>query len=184
VDGFQEFGPTSRRTQDFDGLIFFDQTTAGTELPNGPMDLTVLAPGTGECGSLEVPYLQAPAPGAGLPLSLPDGVAGEAYTQALQAGGGICSAWPNTVPLSCPTGVWPLYGNWTVTAGALPAGLTLSSDGVLSGTPAATGRFTFTVQTTDNTAPETVLGQLQLRIVRNSAMAVAGSGCGTPARRD
>jgi hypothetical protein len=149
VDGFQEFSSTSRLTQDFDGLIFFDQTTAATELPNGPMDLAVLAPGTGACGSLDVPYLQAPAPGAGLPVSLPDAAAGVAYTQALEAGGGVCSAWPNTVPLSCPGGVWPLYGNWTVTAGALPAGLTLSSDGVLKGTPTASGRFTFTVQATD-----------------------------------
>jgi erythromycin esterase len=180
VDGFQEFSSTSRLTQDFDGLIFFDQTTAATELPNGPMDLAVLAPGTGACGSLDVPYLQAPAPGAGLPVSLPDAAAGVAYTQALEAGGGVCSAWPNTVPLSCPGGVWPLYGNWTVTAGALPAGLTLSSDGVLKGTPTASGRFTFTVQATDNTTPETALGQLQLKVNAGGRVKAFedSSGCG------
>ncbi len=61
-DGFWEFYPTARLTQDFNGLIFFDQTTAATELPKGPMDLTVLAPRTAACGSLDVPYLQAPAP--------------------------------------------------------------------------------------------------------------------------
>ncbi|WP_425334580.1 putative Ig domain-containing protein [Prescottella agglutinans] len=33
----------------------------------------------------------------------------------------------------------------TVTAGALPDGLTVSSDGVLSGTPTTGGRFEFTV---------------------------------------
>jgi erythromycin esterase len=184
-DGFWEFDPTSRLTQDFDGLIFFDQTTAATELPNGPMDLTVLAPGTAACGSLDVPYLQVPAPGAGLPLALPDGVAGVAYTQALEAGGGVCSAWPNTVPSWCPTGVWPLYENWTVTAGALPPGLTLSSDGVLSGTPTAKGRFTFTVQTTDNTTPETALGQIQLRIGAGTGVTSVpdSSGCGAIERR-
>jgi hypothetical protein len=35
---------------------------------------------------------------------------------------------------------------WTVTSGALPAGLTLSSGGVISGTPTAAGAATFTVQ--------------------------------------
>lgn len=185
MDGFWEFYPTSRLTPDFDGLIFFDQTTAATELPNGPMDLTVLAPGNALCGSLDMPYLQAPAPGAGSPLALPDGAAGVAYTQTLEAGGGTCSAYPNTVPSWCPTGVWPLYGNWTVTAGALPAGLTLSSDGVLSGTPTAAGLFTFTVQTTDNITRETALGQLQLRInarLRNT-LVQNSSGCAVTTRR-
>jgi hypothetical protein len=37
---------------------------------------------------------------------------------------------------------------WEVTAGALPAGLTLSSDGVISGTATAIGSSTFTVKAT------------------------------------
>jgi hypothetical protein len=76
--------------------------------------------------------------------------------------------------------VWPLYGNWTVTAGALPAGLTLSSDGVLKGTPTASGRFTFTVQATDNTTPETALGQLQLKVNAGGRVKAFedSSGCG------
>jgi putative Ig domain-containing protein len=37
---------------------------------------------------------------------------------------------------------------WEVTGGALPAGVTLSPAGVISGTPAATGSFTFTVKAT------------------------------------
>ena len=36
-----------------------------------------------------------------------------------------------------------------MTAGALPNGLTLSGSGVLSGTPTASGPFTFTVQASD-----------------------------------
>jgi hypothetical protein len=178
-DGFREFIPRARLASDFDALIFFDQTAAATELPNKPMDLTVLAPGKALCRALDGPYLQAPAPGAGLPLALPGGTLGVAYTQPLQAGGGACSGHPNVVPVWCQTGVWPLYGNWTVTAGALPAGLTLSSDGVLSGTPTAAGLFTFTVQTTDNTTLETTLGQLQLGInprLRN-VLVRDNSGC-------
>jgi hypothetical protein len=40
---------------------------------------------------------------------------------------------------------------WTLQSGSLPAGLTLSSSGLLSGTAAATGDFTFKVQVSDGT---------------------------------
>ena len=46
------------------------------------------------------------------------------------------------------TGGTPPY-IWTLSAGTLPAGITLGSDGVLSGTPTATGTFIFTVEITD-----------------------------------
>ena len=42
---------------------------------------------------------------------------------------------------------------WTVTTGAVPAGLTLGSDGTLSGTPTAAGAVTFTVTATDSAQP-------------------------------
>jgi uncharacterized repeat protein (TIGR01451 family) len=38
---------------------------------------------------------------------------------------------------------------WSVSSGALPAGISLSPDGNLSGTPTATGTFSFTVQVAD-----------------------------------
>jgi hypothetical protein len=69
--------------------------------------------------------------------SLPAGTAGTAYSQALAATGG-------TTPYS-----------WTVAAGTLPAGLTLSSAGVLSGTPTDDGSATFTVRVTDAAARTT-----------------------------
>ncbi|MFD2720682.1 putative Ig domain-containing protein [Hymenobacter monticola] len=65
------------------------------------------------------------------PPTLPGGMRGTAYSQALSASGG-------TAPYT-----------YAITAGALPAGLTLSSAGVLSGTPAASGSFSFTVTATD-----------------------------------
>ncbi len=54
-----------------------------------------------------------------------------AYSQSLSAGGGS--------------------GNytWSITSGALPAGLTLSGN-VISGTPTATGTFNFTIDVTDS----------------------------------
>lgn len=42
---------------------------------------------------------------------------------------------------------------WTVTAGTLPPGLSLSSAGVLSGTPTAAGTSTFTITATDSGTP-------------------------------
>lgn len=47
------------------------------------------------------------------------------------------------------TGGTPPY-TWAVTAGSLPTGLTLSTDGVLSGTPTGTGASTFSVVATDS----------------------------------
>jgi hypothetical protein len=64
--------------------------------------------------------------------ALPDGLLGSAYSETLIAAGGI-----------------PPY-TWTVTAGALPAGLSLANDGTLSGTPTAGGNFAFTAQVDDS----------------------------------
>ncbi len=63
--------------------------------------------------------------------TLPSGTVGVAYSQTLAATGG-------TAPYS-----------WAVTAGGLPGGLSLSTSGVISGTPSAAGTFSFTVTLTD-----------------------------------
>jgi len=65
------------------------------------------------------------------PATLPNGTVGTAYNQTLMASGG-------TAPYT-----------FAQTAGTLPPGLTLSPDGVLSGTPPAAGPFNFTVTATD-----------------------------------
>lgn len=56
--------------------------------------------------------------------------------------GALTQDAPFTLMLAA-TGSTPIV--WAVTAGALPAGLVLSSAGVLSGTPTAAGLFSFTV---------------------------------------
>jgi hypothetical protein len=58
---------------------------------------------------------------------------------------------PYTPTLAATGGTAPY--TWAVTGGALPAGLTLGSNGQFSGQPAAAGTFTFTVQVTDSTVP-------------------------------
>jgi hypothetical protein len=76
---------------------------------------------------------------------LPSGKVGTAYSLTFQASGG-------TTPY-----------NWTITAGQLPAGLTLSSAGVLSGTPTTQGQANFTVQVSDS-ASHTASGNFALTI--------------------
>jgi sugar lactone lactonase YvrE len=66
--------------------------------------------------------------------ALAQGTVGTPYSQSLAAAGG-------TLPYS-----------WSLSASALPAGLTLSAAGVITGTPTAAGTFTFTAQVTDANA--------------------------------
>ncbi|MFZ2276727.1 MAG: SdrD B-like domain-containing protein [Prosthecobacter sp.] len=65
------------------------------------------------------------------PATLPAGVQYAAYSQTLTAANG-------TSPYT-----------WSLASGVLPAGMTLSSGGVLSGTPTSLGSFTFVVRATD-----------------------------------
>jgi len=44
---------------------------------------------------------------------------------------------------------------WSIKSGSLPAGMGLSSNGLISGTPTATGDFTFVVQVTDTNRTDT-----------------------------
>jgi uncharacterized protein (TIGR03437 family) len=59
--------------------------------------------------------------------------------------GGIDTEY--NIPLTAAGGAAPY--SFSVTAGALPAGLSLSQAGALAGIPAASGSFTFTVKATD-----------------------------------
>ncbi|HSB12294.1 MAG TPA: putative Ig domain-containing protein, partial [Blastocatellia bacterium] len=70
---------------------------------------------------------------------------------------------------------------WTVTAGALPGGLTLaSSTGIISGTPAASGTFSFTVTATD--AQSTSAGKALSIVVAEPPLGITTSS-GSPATR-
>ncbi len=66
------------------------------------------------------------------PATLPNGAVGTAYSQTITASGG-------TAPYV-----------FAVVSGVPPAGLTLSTGGVLSGIPTSSGSFTFTVRATDS----------------------------------
>jgi hypothetical protein len=66
------------------------------------------------------------------------------------------------------------YGSYTFSlySGKLPAGLTLSSSGVLSGTPTVAGTFTFLINATDNTQPS-LTGTQQYTITVNKAIIIS-----------
>ena len=73
--------------------------------------------------------------------SLPSGVAGTSYSSALSASGGK-----------------PPY-SWVVVSGNLPNGLTLASNGTISGTPTQSGTFPITVQVKDSSSPAQTASQ-------------------------
>ncbi|SNS43420.1 Putative Ig domain-containing protein [Granulicella rosea] len=88
--------------------------------------------------------------------SLPAGNIGAAYSSTLAATGG---ATPYT---------------WTVASGTLPVGLSLSTAGVLSGTPLAAGSYTFTLQLADSESP-VVTTSRQFTVAIGTTLA-AGAG--------
>jgi hypothetical protein len=91
------------------------------------------------------------------PGSLPDAVLGIPYSFTFQSSGGI-----NPVA-------------WTVASGQLPAGLTLNSNGTLSGTPTATGSFTFTAQAGDASSPsQTITINVAIKSVSLLSITTAG----------
>jgi len=86
----------------------------------------------GGCSTAPAPPLPPGCPTIALsPSALPGGIANTAYAQSFTASGGVAP-----------------YA-WTLAGGALPAGLTLTPAGQLSGTPTAAGSFSFTVRATD-----------------------------------
>lgn len=109
-----------------------DGTLSGTLAVSGAFDFTVRAVDRLGFRGEQSYTLTVAAPEISItPSSLPAGTGGIAYSQTITATGG-------TGP----------YG-FTVSAGALPAGLALKADGTLSGTPAEAGGFNFTVTATD-----------------------------------
>ncbi|MFX3575933.1 putative Ig domain-containing protein [Ralstonia mannitolilytica] len=113
-------------------------TLSGTPTAGGTFNFTVTAtdsstgagPFTATSGTLT---LTVAAPTITLsPSALTNATAATAYSQTITASGGTAAY------------------TYAIASGALPAGLTFSSGGVLSGTPTAGGTFNFTVTTTDS----------------------------------
>src|SRR5436309_15468790 len=89
------------------------------------------------------------------PTALPNGAVGTAYSFSFDATGGL-------TPYS-----------WSVSSGALPAGLNLGSSGSLTGTPTVAGQFAFTLSVVDSTkAPASQSASKNFTLRIGSALAV------------
>jgi hypothetical protein len=95
------------------------------------------------------------APLAITTTSLSNGVVSVVYSATLKGSGG-------TLPYS-----------WSMISGSLPPGLTLATNGVITGTPTALGTFSFTVQVRDAGNPvQTATKSLTLTIVSVLGMTI------------
>jgi hypothetical protein len=119
---------------------------SGTPFLSGKFDFTVqvtaLSQTASKSFSINIPL-------AVTTTSLPNGQVNTVYSQVLT---------------STPTIGNPV--SWSVTAGALPAGLTLSASGTISGTPSTVGTFNFIITATDNeTVPLSATKALSITIL-------------------
>ncbi|MGA8540423.1 MAG: putative Ig domain-containing protein [Terriglobales bacterium] len=135
------------------GLSLSSQTGAITGVPTGGGSGSVTfqvtdAAGVSASKTLSI-TVGAPPALTITTTSLSAATVGTAYSQTLQATGGV-----------------PSY-SWRVSAGGLPAGLSLSSAGVISGTPSgtSTGTINFTVTVTDSQTPTAATKSSNLSIV-------------------
>ena len=120
-------------------------TTAGTSMIN--VTATDSA-SPAKTGTATVAITVSPINALSLTGALPNATLGVAYTQTLAATGGL-----------------PPY-TYSVTSGTLPAGLSLSGAGVISGTPTAVGASSFTITATDSQAtPQQAANQYTLQVV-------------------
>jgi hypothetical protein len=118
-------------------------TVAGTPTTAGNYNFTVkVTDSLGNFGTqaftLKVLIFLSDSAPPTINTTLPPATAGIAYSNTIQTTGG--------------TGML----TWSITAGALPPGLSLSQLGVVSGTPTAPGNYNFTVQVTDSASPPNV----------------------------
>ncbi|MER8753113.1 putative Ig domain-containing protein [Mesorhizobium sp. M1050] len=117
------------------GITLTGDTLAGTPTVAGSFSFTVTATdstgGTAATGSLAYTLVIAPPTITLAPATLPTGQYGVAYSQTLAANGGT---GPYTYALT----------------GTPPAGITLSTAGMLSGTPTEIGSFNITATATDD----------------------------------
>ncbi len=106
---------------------------SGTPTVNGTYAFTVLATDTYSCTASKAYSLVIACSSITVaPSTLPGATTGVAYTETITTSGG-------TAPYS-----------YAKSSGTLPTGLTLSTSGVVSGTPTLAGSYTFAVAVTDN----------------------------------
>jgi len=107
-------------------------TISGTPAVTGEFPVTVTVTDAQQSAASRSFVIRIFEPLRILTTALPEGTEGVAYQAQLQAAGGAA----------------PYV--FSILSGELPAGLTLAGEGLISGAPAASGEFTFTVRVTDS----------------------------------
>ncbi|WP_169055411.1 putative Ig domain-containing protein [Rhizobium sp. P44RR-XXIV] len=146
------------------GLTLNSSTGAisGTPTAGGTFNFTVTA--TDSSGGMNSPFSVSKAYSVAInaatiaigPATLPGAALNTAYSQTITASGGTSGY------------------TYSVTGGALPQGLALSSNGTLDGTPTAAGNFNFTVTATDSstgTGPYTAAKAYSVAVTANPPIA-------------
>jgi len=137
------------------GIISGTPTTVGTST------FTVSVSDSSVPANTATQQLSIVVAAVGSPLTItsttvPAATFGTAYSQTLAATGG-------TAPYT-----------WSLSAGVLPRGVTLSAAGVISGTPLANGTFNFTAMVTDSAVPANTATQALTLTVNISASILSG----------
>jgi hypothetical protein len=110
-------------------------TISGTPTTAGTANFTAtVKDSSNQTASKALSISVAPPPLTVTTTTLPNGTVGAAYSQTLAASGG--------------TGGY----TWSISAGALPAGLSLSAAGAISGTPTTAGTANFTANVSDSSS--------------------------------
>ena len=156
--------PISWSASGLPSWLSFDTTThalSGTPTAAGSFSFEIkaangVAPDATKTYTITV--AAAPVAPAITTASLPSGTVGKAYSQQLSA-----------------TGTAPVM--WSIASGSLPAGLTLSSAGVLSGTPTAAGSFAVTVRASNSAG--SVTKAYTLTVAAPPVITTASLGTGT-----
>ncbi len=142
------------------GLVLgSDGTISGTPTTEGAFSFTVRVVDAAESTATRDLSMTVFGPLSVVAATLGDGLTGVAYSQSLAAQGG-------SAPYS-----------WSVAAGSLPGGLTISSTGMISGFPALGGTYLFTARVQDAegreaSAPFSILIVESLSIVTSSLPSV------------
>jgi hypothetical protein len=135
--------------------------TAPAAVPSGST-VTVTARSvadTTKSASASVSIVANPTPIAITTSTLPGATANSAYKATLAATGG-------TAPYT-----------WSLVSGQLPAGLALSSSGVISGTPTTAGTTFFSVQAKDSAATPQAATQAESVVVADGTSATCSGTC-------
>ncbi|HXM98089.1 MAG TPA: Ig domain-containing protein, partial [Candidatus Dormibacteraeota bacterium] len=136
------------------GLTLSGNTISGTPTTAGTSNFTVQVKDAANLtGTANLSITIIAATISITTTTLPNGIVSSTYSAALQSTGG-------TAPIT-----------WSITTGALPAGLALAANGNITGTPTAPGTSNFTVQAADSSAPAlTATKALSITVVTGLAI--------------